>query len=199
MKKFIGVLALFAMLFAFSGPCFATGDSAVGDVDFGVHIGTGSSNYSGSFDLLGGNIDSTFSEEHAYLGGVYLNFSGPDSCIELQPELNFIHDTFDLYNSGEVHEYDRLQLPVLLKVNSSEICGTKVFAGVGPYGSVLLSDQKHIMRRYDYGYVLSAGVTIQDTVSFEIRHTQGLNDVSNVDGVSMRNSKNFFLVGLNFQ
>jgi len=190
MKKFIGVLALFVMLFAFSGPCFATGDSAVGDVDFGIHIGTGTSQqYSG--DVNG--IDVTFSKERTNMAGVYLNFSGPDSCVELQPELNYVRDKVN--NS----RFDYMQMPVLIKMNSPEFRnGIKVFSGIGPYGSVLLSDDKDAIRRYDYGYILSAGVTVKDTISFELRHSEGLMNVSSVDGLTARNSKNMILMGFNF-
>lgn len=182
------MFALLFVAFLATSTCSAVG--------YGVHMGTGVTSYSGDVHNL---FSLPFSEERTNMFGVHLTTGDQDSTVQAQTELNYIHDSFNLYDDGHIrHNFAYLQLPVLVKVNTPEFGNVRMFAGVGPYASLLLTDNHDVMRRYDYGYILSTGLELRDTISFELRHSQGLMDVSDVGGVSMRNSRDVFLIGFNF-
>lgn len=194
MKKYIvSVLCSLALVLFVSTGCFA------GMLDgLGLKVGGGTTNYSGDVNGLNG----TFSDEKSQFIGLEFGLSDQDSPIQVQTELNYIHDDFDLFGMGMNEgsfNLDYLQIPVLVKVNSPELGGAKLFISTGPYVSVLLNKNRHDISRYDYGYVLSAGVTVLDALTFEVRHTQGLKDIDgDTDNFSVRNERSLFLVGYKF-
>lgn len=209
MKKFLSVF-IFTLILGFLSSSnlaaltlnFNSSKPTTFTLNPGIHYGTGRSNYSG--DALG--VGNAFSKEYHNIYGVYFNFSNEDQSIQLQPELNYIRDKFNLSDNllkdSKKHVFHYLQLPVILKVNSPEILDTRFFVGLGFYGSTLLSSDYNIVRHFDYGYITTTGFTIHN-VSFEFRHTQGAMNIANkgvlnADGVHMKNSKDILMIGFNF-
>lgn len=198
MKKYLGAMLVVLTMFIFG----SVNNSFA--LNFGVHMGAGSSSYSGEIDTFLGSISEKFSEEETVMFGFHMTTDYPDSAVQIQTELNYINEDFDLFNEDIVHHnFAYLQLPIIIKVNTPEFRHVKMFAGLGPYASILLADNRDIMEKYDYGYILSTGISVncdnvENAITVELRHSQGLCNVSDIDGLNMKNSKNMILVGFNF-
>jgi len=193
MKKFVMMFTMVLTFVLLSGNCFAL-------QNIGIHLGTGSSIYTTQSSFLDTGVgDSTLSRERANMLGIYFDLGeGP---IQIQPEVNYIHDTFDLDLWGQdlIHKtYQQIQIPILLKANSPEFAHTRMYVMTGPYASILIGDRYNIMERYDYGYIMSAGFEVFNRVTFEARHQQGVMNITNVEGVNMKNSRDMFVMGFNF-